>query len=244
MFEKFNFYLRIGTVFFYQKKSKMKLLKSLTIVATFIIVLSCAGDELILPTSTPENNLAESYQPERNFVTGTVFGTVTDESNNPVINASIVHRGRQYFTNENGNFIIKDQSLNSKGAFFTVEKAGFFKGSRRFYPQDESINYVYVQLMELDEIGRFEASVGANLVGNEGIEISFPENSIQSADGSLYAGEVSVAAKYLDPTADNINEIMPGDLVGVSSDLEDVDIQTTEFFLVVNFQKTLPGILK
>jgi len=191
----------------------------------FLAFFGCRNDidEMNGGSSTVEPPIIiQDYDPDSELVTGTVFGRVYDEQENPVVDALVQYDGQNYTTDEDGRFFITDETLDKQGTFLTVEADGFFKGSRRFNPQDSSVNYVYVQLLALNEIGTFEAANGAELNGDDGLGITFPPNIIQSASGALYSGQVSVAAKWLDPTADNIGEIMPGNLLGLNSQIEEV----------------------
>ena len=195
------------------------------LVLLFLALFGCRNDidEMNGGSSTVEPPIIiQDYDPDSELVTGTVFGRVFDEQENPIENALIKYDGQNYTTDEEGRFFIEEETLDKQGTFLTVEADGFFKGSRRFNPQDSSVNYVYVQLLALNEIGTFDAADGAELEGSDGLGITFPPNSIQSASGALYNGQVSVAAKWLDPTADNIGEIMPGNLLGLNSQIEEV----------------------
>lgn len=197
---------------------------SLALIVTLLMVCCQKDQDLIIDPILSSDSILQNYSPAIDIITGTVYGTVIDETRNPVTGANINYNGKGYTSDENGNFIIRDEALNRNGTFISIEKSGFFKGSRRFYPQDNSINYVYIQLLALNNIGKFNAQDGGTVVGTDKLEISFPKNSIQSNKGELHTGEVTVAAKFLDPTAYNISDIMPGDLFGVNSKIEEVSL--------------------
>ncbi len=207
----------------------------------FLAFFACREDiDESTPVSTTEEPpiIISEYNPETDLVTGTIFGLVYDENENPVQDAIVRYDGKSYTTDEAGRFIIKDETLDRQGTFFTVEANGYFKGSRRIYPTDESVNYAYVQLLALNEIGSFSAADGGELEGPDGLGISFAPNSIQSESGALYNGQVSVAAKWLDPTADNIAEIMPGDLLGLNARVEEVALVSYGMMAVELFDDT------
>jgi len=201
-------------------------MKNLSVIGIlFLVFFSCRQDidETGLEIVTQEPPIIiDDYNPDSEIINGTIFGRVYDENENPVPDATVKYDGKTFTTDEDGRFFITDESLDKEGTFFTVEADGYFKGSRTLYPQDGSVNYAYVQLLALDEIGSFNASDGGQIDGQDGIGITFSPNSIQSANGSLYSGQVFVAAKWLDPTADNIGEIMPGSLVGLNAQVEEV----------------------
>ena len=177
------------------------------------------------------------YTPQSDIVQGTIFGKVYDESENPIVDAIIKYDGKTYTSDSLGTFIIQNEALDREGTFFTVEADGYFKGSRRIYPKDGSVNYAYIQLLELNDIGSFDAATGDVIVGDDGIRITFNPNSIQSSTGALYDGEVTVAAKWLDPTAPNIAQIMPGDLLGLSAQVEEVSLVTYGMMAVELFDE-------
>ena len=200
-------------------------MKKLSLIGLlFLALFACREDIDETITSGPDRTpiIISEYEPEMDIVTGTIFGLVYDENDNPVQDAVVNYDGKTFTTDVEGRFIIKDEALDRQGTFFTVEADGYFRGSSRIYPRDNSVNYANIQLLSLNDIGSFNAADGGELEGPDGLKISFPPNSIQSADGSLSNGQVSVAAKWLDPTADNIGEIMPGDLLGLNSRVEEV----------------------
>lgn len=194
----------------------MKCSKALALI--IIIIASSCGDNEPSPISETTYDQLENYNPIEDLVQASLLGTVIDESENPVADAEVIHRGKQYITDENGVFLISEEGFDKNGSFITVHKEGYFQGSRRFYPQAGSTSYAYVQLMESTIIGQIDASTGGDVVGSDNIELSFSSNSIISADGATYTGTVSVAAKWLDPTAPNLALIMPGDLLGLDTE--------------------------
>ena len=203
----------------------IKYMKNLILLATiFVALFSCKDDpdENIVTLSLP--SVFDEYNPDSEIVMGSIFGSVYDENKNPIDKALVKYNGKTYSSDKEGRFVINNEAFDSKGTFFTVEADGYFKGSRRIYPQDGSVNYTYVQLLALNDIGTFDSADGGEIVGDDNIRISFSPNSISSATGGLYNGPVTVSAKWLDPTADNIGEIMPGDLIGLNAAVEEVSL--------------------
>ena len=170
--------------------------------------------------------IIDDYDPDENIITSSVSGLVINENDEPIPGAVIKLRNETYTTDEDGYFFAKDLNLDAEGSFYTVTKDGYFKGSRRFYPKEGNISNTKVQLMLLNNIDQFEASAGATVTGTDGISITFQENGIINADGTPYDGMVSVAAKWLNPSANNVGDLMPGALFGVNSQLEEVSLAT------------------
>ncbi len=195
----------------------------------FLGLFGCREDvdtEFDTTTVTNPPVVIDDYDPTSNLVSGTVSGYIFDEADVPVEGATVRMRGVSYTTDDEGYFLAKDVELDAEGTFFTVEKNGYFDGSRRFYPRANVVSYTRVQLMELNNIGSFASNTAATLTGTDGIKLSFPANGIKKADGTIYNGDVTVAAKWLDPTADNVTELMPGNLFGLNNKVEEVALAT------------------
>jgi len=216
-------------------------MKNLSLIGLLLLVFfSCRQDideDGRMEVTEDPPIIINEYDPISELVDGTVYGRVYDENENPVADAIVKYEGKTFSTDVDGRFFIENEPLDRQGTFFTVEADGYFKGSRRIYPKDGSVNYAYVQLLELNEAGSFEAASGGEIVGDDGIRITFNPNSIQSSTGGLYNGEVTVAAKWLDPTAPNIAEIMPGDLLGLSARVEEVSLVTYGMMAVELFDE-------
>ena len=216
-------------------------MKNLSLLGLLLLVFfSCRQDidedgKIEITTDPPI--IINEYDPISELVSGTVYGRVYDENENPVENAVVTYEGKIFNTDADGRFFIENEPLDHQGTFFTVEADGYFKGSRRIYPKDGSTNYAYVQLLALNDAGSFESATGGEIVGDDGLRITFAENSIQSSNGALYNGEVTVAAKWLDPTASNIAEIMPGDLLGLNARVEEVSLVTYGMMAVELFDE-------
>ena len=148
-------------------------------------------------------------------VVATLFGEVFDEMGSPISDAEVTLNGNNTNTDESGRFIFKDLTMNQLGTYVEVNKNGYFRGSNRFFAESGSVNYVKITLMDRANIGNFSARNGAVISSPEGIIIDFPANSIIDGNGNLYQGNVEVAARWIDPTANNLQEIMPGSLHGI-----------------------------
>ena len=157
------------------------------------------------------------YEPAVTNIVATLFGEVYDENGTAILNANVTLDGINTSTDEKGRFVFKDLTMNKLGTYVEVNKTGFFTGSNRFFPEPGSVNYVKVTLLDRTNIGNFRAADGGQINSAEGISIDFPANSVINNSGDLYQGNVEVAARWIDPTADNLQEIMPGGLQGIIS---------------------------
>jgi hypothetical protein len=185
----------------------------LLMLAGMLAFASCKKDTLVIdPPPPPIDNT-------RNFVqvNTSVAGQVVDKNNAPVSDAMVSFGTANTMTDANGIFKFENVSVLENRAFVKIEKAGYFHGSRTFFAYANQRSNVKISLLEKTIQGTVGAS-GGTVATPEGVKLVFPADAVVDADGNLYTGTVQVAAQYLDPTADNISSIMPGDLRGISTD--------------------------
>ena len=145
-------------------------------------------------------------------------GRVTDETGLPVSGAIVKAGLVTTQTDRNGNFKFVNASFTTGETFVTVSKSGFFLGSRTFFSGENSNNFIKIQLLRKTITARLDAAAGgdADIRGNGG-SVHFEPNTFVTANGSTYTGTVLVATHYLDPTSQDINDQMPGDLRGTAT---------------------------
>ena len=184
----------------------------LLVLATMLVFASCKKDTLVVDPPPPVDNT-------RNFVNvnTSVAGIVVDVNNAAIADATVSFGTETTTTDINGIFKFEDVNVPENRAFVAVEKAGYFHGSRTFFAYANQRSNVKISLLEKTIQGTVGAS-GGTVTTPEGVKLVFPANAVADASGNLYTGTVEVAAQYLDPTADNILSIMPGDLRGITTD--------------------------
>ena len=194
-----------------------------------LVFSACRKDTDIIEVTTevPNPEIIDAWQPRVDLVTGDLTGFVTDENKAPLAGASVKLNGNTAVTDDFGHFFFTDVQMNAKGAYLTVEKEGYFKGSRRFFPQAETRSRVAVNLLPLVFTSEFEASTGgAHEFATEGVTLTFPPDAIRTETGAAYSGTVRVAAHYLDPNSDDIYTQMPGNLQGINELSAEVALKT------------------
>ena len=184
----------------------------LLMLAGMLAFASCKKDTIIVDPPPPIDTT-------RNFVqvNTSVAGQVVDKDNAPVSDAMVSFGTESTMTDANGIFKFEDVSVLENRAYVKVEKAGYFHGSRSFFAYANQRSNVRISLLEKTIQGTVGAS-GGTVTTPEGVELVFPANAVADANGNPYTGTVQVAAQYLDPAADNISSIMPGDLRGITTD--------------------------
>ena len=149
--------------------------------------------------------------------TAGVTGQVIDANGMPVDAAEVKFGTSIKQTDKNGYFSFADASFSTGEAFVTVKKAGYFNGSRTFFPRQGSNNYLKIKLIAYRLSGSVNAVTGGEVELRGGMKVEIPADGIVTKNGAAYSGEVNLFATYLDPTASDISERMPGDLRGINS---------------------------
>ena len=159
--------------------------------------------------------------PPRDLVMGSIEGVIYEQvqGDKPSVGATVSLYDKEVITDALGRFEFSNVDLFSDGTFLTVEKDGFFGGSREFNAIDGELHNIEIRLIEKVEIEAISSQIGG-VVGDGMISINLPSGIYNSAAGA-YNGEIRVFAKWLDPTTMNFLQTMPGQLVGIENQ-EDV----------------------
>lgn len=201
-------------------------MKKLAILSILLLLIFSACrkniDETNITETTPDPPTLEDYEPLVENINASVKGFVTDENDEPATGVTVSLNGQNTTTDAYGHFFFKDMTMNARGTFVKVEKAGYFEGSRRFFPLKDSESYIKIALLPKKFDYSFTAQNGGTITTTEGTSIIFKPNSIKTANGTLYTGEVQLATQWLDPTAESTFEQMPGNLQGVNTSNEEV----------------------
>lgn len=144
-------------------------------------------------------------------------GTVLDEKNVPVAGATIKCGNATTNTDAKGNFRIAGVNANEVAAVVRVEKNGYFPGLRTFHIAEPGmLQYVQVQLLPKKAAGTFNAASGGSITTSNA-QFTFVAQQVLGADNKPYSGTVSLFYAPIDPEDDHFEDIMPGDLRGISS---------------------------
>ncbi len=180
-----------------------------------LLLGSCVKDELEVTEST-------IFPGSQALVQTTLFGTVVDENDEPIQNAQIIYRsGRSaqtVTTDEYGNFLFEDITNKGSSAFLQVEYAGKFDAFRRFGVLEGRYNRTVIKMQNKTIAGQVSASSGGRVSDANGAYVELPANGIVDAQGQPYLGTVDVAMAWIDPTSEDLPEIMVGDLSGIDLD--------------------------
>ncbi len=187
-----------------------------------VLVFSCAKEDVVIDERVP------AYFP----VQSKTVGRVLDQNGTPITDASVELNGFTAATNSLGLFNFDDMELNGAGTNITVRKLGYFNAFRTFIPNIPTISSVTIYMIERPSSGSFQSNVGGTISVNGGGSVTFLPNSIITASGAPYTGEVVVSAFWIDPTDVNGLSVMPGDLRGFSLEGDRVQLATYGMMVV------------
>jgi len=205
--------------------------KSLFFISLFLVLAMSCRKETIINTITEEDPFVPVqiplYEPSFTSVNSSLVGTVVDE-NQELVEGAMVTLGTSTTTTDRfGIFQFDNREMNQKGTFVEVEKDGYFLTGRRFYPADNQQEVVRIELLPIVYDQSFESDNGGTVaISGDGGSLVFSENSIVDAAGNPYAGTVQVATKWLAPDQASTIEQMPGALMGVNTEAEEVGLSS------------------
>ncbi len=156
-------------------------------------------------------------------ITIAIGGVVRNELGGPVSGATVragCGAGVSTTTDHFGVFLLQGVAAYEGLAHVSVEKEGYFTGSRSFVPgenAEDAISYTHITLLEKNLAGTVQSAAGGQVV-LEGVTITFPADAF-TQNGSPYTGAVSVSLNHIDPTSEDLHTQMPGMLMGVMDEV-------------------------
>ena len=184
------------------------------IASVSIFVVSCqkefSGDGFIVTETQPDLTTK---------ISSSVSGFVTDETDAAVNGASVQAGGSSTTTDKYGYFSISNVQVVKNAAVVTVSKPGYFNGIKTFIASAGHSGFFRIKLLPKTNQGNFDAATGGTVTLTNGLSFTFPAGAVvlASSSSTAYTGQVSVAAQWLNPTANDIHQTMPGDLRGLDS---------------------------
>jgi hypothetical protein len=142
-------------------------------------------------------------------ITSTVQGIVTDENSQPASGVAIKVGSKTATTDSRGYFRILNAPLDKNASLVIAEKAGYFKALRSFQATSGA-NHISVKLIKKTVAGTINSAAGGDVTLTNGAKITLPANAVVKAAGGTYSGTINVYAAYIDPTAADIAQTVPG----------------------------------
>jgi len=152
----------------------------------------------------------DGNNPNPNPVTTVLQGNIMDENDQPAAGVVVKAGNKATSTNAHGYFRITNAHLDKIASLITAEKAGYFTAYRSFQATSGA-NYAKIKLVKKISAGTINSAAGGNVTLLNGSKIALPANAIvKVSGGSAYNGTIKVYAAYIDPTANDISQTVPG----------------------------------
>lgn len=160
---------------------------------------------------------SETFKPEPEPVVfnASAFVEVKDVQGNAVEGVKITLGDVEAYTNADGVLYLKKVEMNPS-TYLKADKAGYFHGSRRFYPSAGQTSVVRIVLMPQQLAGSIQADAGGTIQVADDVQLDFPAGAVVDQDGQVYHGTVSVYAQPISADDPDLSYKMPGDLIGVT----------------------------
>lgn len=163
---------------------------------------------------------------DNEMVTGGIAGIVVDESNQPVIGATVSSGTSTTTTDRYGAFHFRNISLSKANGAVKVIKTGYFNAYRTFVSVEGRTNNVRLKLLKKANTGNFAATSGGTIILTGGGKLVIPATAITDAAGIAYTGTVNIAMTWIDPSSPDLANILMGDLRGIQTNGEERGLST------------------
>ena len=168
--------------------------------------------------SEESNGLSGTLPDFTTKVSSSVTGFITDENDLPIANALVSMGAATTASDKYGLFEIKNAQVVKDAAVVTVIHPGYFKGIKTYMATAGKAAFFRIKLIPKIIRGTVSAASGGNITLTNGLIVKLPANGVVNAvTNAVYTGQVNVAAHWINPTGNELNRTMPGDLRGVDT---------------------------
>ena len=129
-------------------------------------------------------------------------------------------------------------NISRNNGYVKVSMAGYFLGARTFIATAGRTHNLRIRLIPKTNTGTFASATGGTVNLTTGGKLVMPASAVTDASGNPYVGTVNVAMAWIDPTANNLPEIVPGDLRGITTTGEERGLET---YGMLGVELTGPG---
>ncbi|HAO47538.1 MAG TPA: hypothetical protein DCQ97_11470, partial [Chitinophagaceae bacterium] len=152
-------------------------------------------------------------------ISSSVSGFITDENDRAVMGATVLVGSSTVITDKYGYFEAKNVQVIKEAAVVTATKAGYFKGIKTYIAKEGKAAFFRIKLIPKKTVGVITAAAGGTISQPNGLSIKLPAGGIINAlTNTAYTGTVNIAAYWINPAANDLNRIMPGDLRGINTE--------------------------
>ena len=159
--------------------------------------------------------------PPEVFIENTIRGKVVDEAGEPVSNILVTINNETTNSAFDGTFKFTQTRVKKSGDIVKASSPLHFEGVSQSNFAADGNSYVEIRLMEKGIPEIIDPTKEQTVSQANGLEINIPANSIVTPSGQNYNGAVNVFARWIDPTDENMGNIMPGALNAINEDGEE-----------------------
>lgn len=192
-----------------KKNTLRRILVLLPFIAS-VIIYGCKKDELPAVETPGLNNNDLTTRAK-----SSVSGFVTDENDLRVTGATVTAGSITTTTDQYGYFTISNADMIKNAAFVTITKAGYFNAVKTWVISENNPAFFRIKLIPKTTAGTVSGTAGGTVTITGGVKIVFPAAAfVNASTGAAYSGTVTVKGQWLNPSAADLGNTMPGDLRG------------------------------
>jgi len=180
------------------------------------LIFSCKKD-LVDPYDTAGNTSSV-------VSTNSILVQTVDVNGNPISGVNVELDGTSKTSDANGVVQFTSMSLPSENASLVSSKSGYYKNQSVISPEANEELSIVVTLDEATTVS-VNGSNGGRVDCENGGYIEFGADGFLNANGSIYSGDVNVAAKYIDPATATNNKVIPNSFSGLDEKGESVFVE-------------------
>ncbi len=152
-----------------------------------LVGLTCC---LALAACAEEPELTDIGDGPVDTVTTALTGQVRTVSGLPVADATVTVGDRTTITDDRGVFELTDLDVNAREIIATAE--GYGTGQMPLALEDRRTQQVTIHVLETKTLSIPDGALGGRVMGEDGVNLGFPEGSFVAADGTTVTGSVDV----------------------------------------------------
>lgn len=130
--------------------------------------------------------------------------------------AEVIVGDANTITDKYGYFEVRNVQVVKDAAVVKVAKTGYFKSIKTYIAAENKNAFFRIKLIPKTAAAIIDAAIGGSATLTAGLSVALPANAVvNAATNASYTGSVTVIAIWIDPTSNDLNSTMPGDLRGL-----------------------------